>query len=469
MLWIFLLIVNLFPNDFRIHMYAIIDIETTGLSPVNEKIIEIAIYLHDGEKITDSYTTLVNPERYISAHITHLTGITNEMAENAPRFWEIAKDIVTLTENRIFVAHNASFDYNFIRSEFKSLGYNFSLNRLCTVKLSRKIIPGFKSYSLGNLCNSLNIQVTDRHRAMGDAFATVKLFELLLQKDRTLGQKTNSKFYNIEASKIANLPEETGVYYFHNQQGDIIYIGKSKDIRSRVFSHFNNESTSKSIKMADEIFDISFELTGSELVALLLESNEIKEHKPKYNRRQRRTINNTGVFKRTDDFGYITFTIEGIRDEKPIVSFNSAKEAKDRLFALTEKYNLCQKLCGLYDTSGPCFFHQIKKCNGACVQKEPVEIYNLRVQQMLDELSLAWKDFIVIDKGRNDNERALIKVANGNYIGFGYADMDYINQYPNELSDIIKKYPDNKDVQQILRTYLRQHNVEKIINFKKNY
>ncbi|MCK7473966.1 MAG: exonuclease domain-containing protein [Rhodopseudomonas palustris] len=234
-------------------MYAIIDIETTGLSPVNEKITEIAIYLHDGEKITDSFTTLINPERRISAHITQLTGITNEMVENAPRFWEIAKDIVALTENRIFVAHNASFDYNFIRSEFKSLGYNFSLNRLCTVKLSRKIIPGYKSYSLGNLCNSLNIKVTDRHRAMGDAFATVKLFELLLSKDKTLRQKTNSKFYNIEASKIANLPEETGVYYFYNQQGEIIHAGKSKDIRSRVFSHFNNESTGKSIRMADEI------------------------------------------------------------------------------------------------------------------------------------------------------------------------------------------------------------------------
>ncbi|MDX9695261.1 MAG: exonuclease domain-containing protein [Bacteroidales bacterium] len=447
-------------------MYAIIDIETTGLSPVNEKITEIAIYLHDGEKIKDSFTTLINPERKISAHITQLTGITNEMVENAPKFWEVAKDIVTLTENCIFVAHNASFDYNFIRSEFKSLGYNFSRDRLCTVKLSRKIIPGFKSYSLGNLCNSLNIQVTDRHRAMGDAFATVKLFELLLQKDKTLGRKSNSKFFNIEASKIAALPEETGVYYFYNQQGDIIYIGKSKDIRSRVFSHFNNESTSKSIRMADEIFDISYELTGSELVALLLESNEIKTHKPKFNRRQRRTLNNTGIYSHIDKYGYITFKVESIRDELPLVTFNSNNEAKDRLYMLCEKYNLCQKLCGLYETSGPCFFHQIKKCNGACVQKEPVEVYNKRVEQMLEELSLAWKDFVVIDKGRCDDERSVIKVSNGSYIGFGYADIEYINHNLDNLSDVIQKYPDNKDVKQILRTYLRQHNVEKIINLK---
>jgi DNA polymerase-3 subunit epsilon len=447
-------------------MYAIIDIETTGLSPVNEKITEIAIYLHDGEKITDSFTTLINPERKISAHITQLTGITNEMVENAPKFWEVAKDIVTLTENCIFVAHNASFDYNFIRSEFKSLGYNFSRDRLCTVKLSRKIIPGFKSYSLGNLCNSLNIQVTNRHRAIGDAFATVKLFELLLQKDHTLGRKSNSKFYNIEASKIASLPEETGVYYFYNQQGDIIYIGKSKDIRSRVFSHFNNESTSKSIRMADEIFDISYELTGSELVALLFESNEIKVHKPKFNRRQRRTLNNSGIYMHTDKYGYITFSVENINTNEPLVTFNSNKEAKDKLYLLSEKYNLCQKLCGLYETSGPCFYHQIKKCNGACVQKEPVYIYNKRVEQMLEELSLAWKDFVVIDKGRSDDERSVIKVSNGKYIGFGYAGIEYINQNLNNLSDVIQKYPDNKDVKQILRTYLRQHNVEKIINLK---
>ncbi|MGE0089973.1 MAG: exonuclease domain-containing protein [Bacteroidales bacterium] len=446
-------------------MYAIIDIETTGLSPVNEKITEIAIYLHDGEKITDSFTTLINPERRIPAHITHLTGITNEMVENAPKFWEVAKDIVTLTENCIFVAHNASFDYNFIRSEFKSLGYNYTRDRLCTVKLSRKIIPGFKSYSLGNLCNSLNIQVNDRHRAMGDAFATVKLFELLLQKDQTLGRKSNSKFFNIEASKIAALPEETGIYYFYNQQGDIIYIGKSKDIRSRVFSHFNNDSTTKSICMADEIFDISYELTGSELVALLLESNEIKAHKPKFNRRQRRTLNNTGIYKRTDKYGYITFSVENINVEEPLVTFNSNKEARDRLYLLSEKYNLCQKLCGLYETSGSCFFYQIKKCNGACVQKEPAEIYNKRVDLMLEELSLAWNDFIVIDKGRRDDERSIIIISKGSYIGFGYADIDYINQNPESLSDAIKKYPDNKDVRQIIRTYLRQHNVEKIIKF----
>ena len=222
-------------------MYAILDIETTGLSPINDKIIEIAVFIHDGKQVVEEYSTLVNPEKTIPYNITRLTGITNEMVEDAPKFWEIAKDLVTLTEGKSVVAHNASFDYNFIRNEFKSLGYNFKRDRLCTVKLSRRIIPNHKSYSLGKLCMDLGIVVNGRHRAAGDAFATVKLFEHLLQISPTLGGLNSSKFYHISADIIKNLPEEPGVYYFHNQHGDIIYIGKSKNIRTRVFSHFTNE------------------------------------------------------------------------------------------------------------------------------------------------------------------------------------------------------------------------------------
>jgi len=444
-------------------MYAIVDIETTGLSPQKDKIIEIAIYIHDGEKIIDEYSTLINPEIFISDYITRINGITNKMVANAPKFYEVAKDIVNYTKDKIFVAHNASFDYNFIRSEFKSLGYNFSCTNLCTVKLSRKIIPKQKSYSLGNLCNTLNIQINNRHRAAGDALATVRLFELLLQKDKTLGQQKSSKFYNVEASVISNLPEETGVYYLHNQQGEIIYVGKSKNIRTRVFSHFSNENTSRALKMADEIFDISYELTGSELIALLLESNEIKNHKPKYNRLQRRTTNNSGIFTSVDEYNYICFRVESIDKEIPLISFNSNKEAKERLFELSEKYNLCQKLCGLYDSQGACFYYQLKQCKGACIQKEPTEQYNMRAQKMISDLSMEWKNVIVIDKGRTENERSVVQVTNGKYMGFGYIDIDCIQNNIENLVDSIKNYPDNKDIRQIIKTYLRQHNVERII------
>ena len=446
-------------------MYAIIDIETTGLSPVNDRVIEIAIFIHDGKRIINEFSSLINPERIISANITRLTGITNEMVKDAPKFWEIAKDIVIFTEGKSFVAHNASFDYNFIRNEFKSLGYDFKRDRLCTVKLSRKIIPNHKSYSLGKLCNDLSIKIDGRHRATGDALATVKLFEHLLKTDSTLGHLNSSKFYNIDASIIKGLPEEPGVYYFHDQHGDIIYIGKSKNIKTRVFSHFSNEKTEKAIKMIEDVHDISYIKTGSELIALLLESDEIKVNKPKFNRRQRRSSNHYGIFTYVDDFGYICFRIEGIKKDSPIASFNSAKEARDRLYNLSEKFELCQKLCNLYETTGACFYYQLNQCKGACIQKETPKDYNQRAQAMLDEISYDWQNFFIIDTGRSDDEKSVVKIENGKYIGFGYADVESIGNNIESLSDIIKVYPDNRDIQQIIRTYLKQNSVEMLIRF----
>ncbi|MBU8891770.1 MAG: GIY-YIG nuclease family protein [Bacteroidales bacterium] len=446
-------------------MYAILDIETTGLSPVTEKITEIAIYIHNGKEIINEYSTLINPERNIPYNITRLTGITNEMVKDAPKFWEIAKDIVVHTEGKSIVAHNASFDYNFIRNEFKSLGYDFKRDRLCTVKLSRKIIPKHKSYSLGKLCNDLGIEINGRHRAAGDAIATVKLFEHLLKISPNLGQLNSGKFYHIDAKIIKNLPEEPGVYYFHDHNSDIIYIGKSKNIRTRVFSHFSSEKSERALKMTDDIHNISYELTGSELIALLLESDEIKTQKPKYNRRQGRAANHFGIYSYTDEFGYICFRAQNIKKEMPVVSFNSAKEARNRLYLLSEKYQLCQKLCGLYETTGACFYYQLKHCKGACIHEESPENYNVRARELMDELSYNWQNFFIVDAGRNDDEKSVVKIENGSYIGFGYIDTEFIGNDIENLSDVIKVYPDNKDVQQIIRTYLKQHNVEMLIKF----
>ncbi len=163
-------------------MYAIIDIETTGQASINGKITEIAIFLYDGFQITDSFSSLINPECYIPGFITRLTGIDNEMVKNAPKFYEIARKIVELTHDKVFVAHNVTFDYRFIQEEFKRLGYDYQRKTMCTVRLGRKFLPGHRSYSLGNLCEELNIQIKGRHRASGDALATVKLFELILAK-----------------------------------------------------------------------------------------------------------------------------------------------------------------------------------------------------------------------------------------------------------------------------------------------
>ena len=266
-------------------MYTIVDIETTGGSSHHDKITEIAILVHDGEKVVDEFITLINPERSIPYFITGLTGITNEMVADAPKFYEVAKSIVEMTEGKAFVAHNANFEYQFIRQEFKSLGFNFKRKVLCTLKLSRKLIPGLRSYSLGNLCDELNIEIDNRHRAAGDARATVKLFELLLSLDTD--HDSLIKNYGLtglhpalDTRVIEDLAEEPGIYYFYDENGEMIYIGKSRNIRQRVLSHLNNQASKRAMEMKDKIADIGYEITGSELIALIVESYEIKKIKP---------------------------------------------------------------------------------------------------------------------------------------------------------------------------------------------
>ena len=441
-------------------MYAIIDIETTGGSAHFEKITEIAIYLHDGNQVTGEYVTLINPERNIPYFITNLTGITNEMVEGAPRFFEVAKKIVELTEGRTFVAHNARFDYSFIRQEFKSLGFNYKRNILDTVALSRKLIPGHGSYSLGNICNDLNISINGRHRAAGDALATVKLFEILLKKDSEIGigsglmkntkvSKLNPK---LDLKKIDTIPDESGVYYFYNETGDLIYIGKSRNLMQRISTHLSNNSTNKAMEMRDHIADIDWELTGSELIALLKESSEIKKHKPIYNRAQRRTGFQWGIFSFTDNNGYLNFRYGQLNDEEePVSVFTSKEKAKSKLNSLVEKYELCQKLSGLYDTEGVCFHYQVGICKGACIGKESVEFYNERAGRATEEFVFVRRNFFVIDRGRDPEERCAVKIVNGKYAGYGYFNINEMGFGLTAVHDCIKPSFDNRDIQVILK------------------
>jgi len=456
-------------------MFAIIDIETTGGSAKLEKITEIAVYLHDGEKITGEYNTLVNPERNIPYYITNLTGITNEMVENAPRFYEIAKQIVELTEGRIFVAHNARFDYSFIRQEFKSLGYNFKRSILDTVSLSRRLFPGYRSYSLGNICRELKIEINDRHRAAGDALATVKLFELLTERDRELSFGNSGLIKNtrlsklnphLDLSKIESIPDEPGIYYFYNDRGDLIYIGKSRNLQQRISTHLSNNTTNRAMEMRDLIADISWELTGSELIALLRESYEIKDNKPVYNRAQRRSSFQWGIYTSTDKNGYINFCLLPVStEETPLSVFSSRERARSKLESLTGKYDLCQKLAGLYKCDGPCFQHHVGICRGACCGKETAADYNLRATKAIEEFVFSRRNFFIIDRGRNDEEKSAVRIINGKYSGYGYFNINDIGFGLTAVHDCIKTSPDNRDIQVILKQYLRTNKVEKIIEF----
>ena len=282
-------------------MYAILDIETTGGKYNEEGITEIAIYRHNGRDVTDQFITLVNPERTIQPFVEKLTGINTKMLRNAPRFFEVAKRIIEITDNCLIVAHNADFDYRILRTEFKRLGYSFERDSICTVTLSQALLPDLESYKLGKLSRSLGIPISDRHRAQGDALATVKLFELLLEKDSSKQilksqikaihtHQVPSKYLSI----IEQLPPATGVYYIHNAVGDIIYIGKSKNIQKRVRAHLTANDR-KSQKIQKKLHNINFETTGSELIALLKEQHEIKKNQPQINKDGRYRLYPMGI------------------------------------------------------------------------------------------------------------------------------------------------------------------------------
>jgi DNA polymerase-3 subunit epsilon len=456
-------------------MYAIIDIETTGGSARMEKITEIAIYLHDGNQITGEFVSLVNPERNIPYFITNLTGITNEMVEDAPHFYEIAKTIVELTEGRTFVAHNARFDYSFIRQEFKSLGFNYKRNILDTVALSRKLFPGHRSYSLGNICKDLRISINGRHRAAGDAFATVKLFEMLVEKDKETGDGKSVLLRNtrisklnpkLDIDKIDKIPDEPGIYYFYNENGDLIYIGKSRNLQQRITTHLSNNTTNRSMEMRDLIADIDWETTGSELIALLKESYEIKANKPIYNKAQRRTGFQWGIFSFVDSNGYINYRYGQLdNDDSPVSVFTSKEKSKSKLNSLVETYGLCQKLTGLYETDGACFHYQVGLCRGACCDKEPAEEYNERASKAIEEFIFTRRNFFVIDKGRDADERCAVKIVNGKYAGYGYFNINDMGFGLAAVHECIKPSTDNRDIQVILKQYLKNNRVEKIIEF----
>ena len=455
-------------------MYAIVDIETTGGRASYEKITEIAIYVHDGKKVVDEFSTLINPGQMIPYFITRLTGIDNEMVRNAPKFFEVAKKIVEITEGKIVVAHNAQFDYSFIREEFKSLGYTFSRDYLCTVKLSRKLIPGFRSYSLGNLCTSLGIQIENRHRAAGDALATVRLFEMLLERDRDnhiLKSVKNDYLHlrfpeNFDRKIVEKLPEATGVYYLHNEDGTIIYIGKSNNIRNRVLAHFANKGSHKAIEMRNAIRDVSFELTGSELIALLLESDEIKKYLPSFNRSQRRSLFSYGIFQSVNKDGYITLKAGKItRGLQPIITSHSPDEAKEMLEKRITKYHLCQKLCGMYDIEYACFHFSINQCNGACIGRESPEEYNMRAMKAIKSLDYIHRNFLIVGSGRNEEERSVVSVENGRYRGFGFFNPDYVTPEVETLKEVISSKQDNRDVHRIIHRHLLQNKQDRILTY----
>lgn len=452
--------------------FAVIDIETTGGSAVTGKITEIAAYVLQNGELVDQMDVLVNPEQPIPFFITTLTGIDDKMVANSPKFYEIAKELLRVTEDCVFVAHNSNFDYGFIKEEYKQLGYDYDRKTLCTVKLSRKIIPGHASYSLGKLTDELGIQLNNRHRASGDALATVELFKLLIKtnpdfiEDALTEKRYRYKHPYLPKDKVDALPETSGMYCFKNEKDEIIYIGKSINIRERVISHLNQTRSKTNLAMLDEIKNVEFQETGSELMALLEESKEIKRFKPKYNKALVRSKAPFGIFSYKNDEGYICLKAGKVNQKKavPFITYSSLKQSKSILATWAQEYHLCEKLSGLTDSAGACFYHALGECDGACVGKESVEAYNKRALKLITKYSYFADNFVIVDRGRTAKEKSVILVESSLYRGHGFVDSESIDNI-----DLIKEQTpaedNNRDVQKIINSYMKKHPELNVIQF----
>ncbi len=448
-------------------MYAVVDLETTGGYASGNRVTEVAIYLFDGKRITDEYHTLVNPGRPIPPYISLLTGIDNEMVSIAPNFEDIASVVNDMTRDRILVAHNAGFDYSFLRREFRMMGINFNRKRICTVRLSRKILPGLHSYGLGTLCAQLNIPIENRHRAFGDARATVSLLDHLIKHDRNdhialaLNRSSREGILppNLDAEEFKKLPDETGVYYFLDKKGKVIYVGKAQNIQQRVLSHFQQFHRSRrAMSFRNQIAHVTYQICGNDLIALLLESHEIKKFWPKYNRSQRFTTNCWGIHCYTDRVGYHRLLVsKSSPGQSPIISFKSFAEAWGFLRRKVEAHNLCQKLSNIQRVDHACSGYDTGSCAGACIARESPEAYNSKVTQSLEDFNHLNNSYLLLGPGRYQHESSLVWVENGIYRGFGYAEGQWTDTSIEELTSSVTPYPDNQDVQRIIGSYLRKH------------
>ncbi len=447
-------------------MYAILDIETTGGQFNEEGITEIAIYRYDGHEVTDQFISLVNPEIPIQPFVVKLTGITNAMLRSAPKFHEVAKRIVEITKDCIIVAHNAPFDYRILRTEFRRLGYDFQSPTLCTVELAQKLLPEQPSYSLGKLVRSLGIPMADRHRATGDAMATVKLFRLLL--DRDTSKQIVGEFIRTEVEKgleprlldmVDKLPSRAGIYYIHREDGSVCYVGRSRNIRKSVNQHFAGDARISKIIRA-EVFDVSFEETGSELIALLKEHEEIRALRPAHNKLPKRRNYQWTLITGADSQGYLTLGYKRIAQGET-ASFLSRHDAHANLTRISQQYQLCPARCGLLDIDSA------STCGNqgcaACGNTELPEQYNLRVAEFLQRSVPVSNGFIVVGRGRTINERSAIVVRGGKYIGYAFFDLNYQIINANVLKNLLIPARPEGNAEAIIRSFLIRNKAIKII------
>jgi DNA polymerase-3 subunit epsilon len=456
-------------------MFSVIDVETTGGSFRQAKITEIAILLHDGYRITDRFETLINPGMPIPRFITRLTGIDDAMVKSAPKFYEVAKKIIELTENYTLVAHNSKFDYGFLQHEFHSLGYKFLRNTLCTCTVSRKLFPGLTSYGLDNLSKHFDIKNKSRHRAAGDAEATTALLEKIIE---TAGMETVKSFSmpwnrinrlpaSITPDELHSLPHSAGVYFFKDETGKIIYAGKALNLNRRVHSHFSNSRTGKISGIASRAHSFGYEVTGSEMIALLRETEMIKSEMPVLNRALKHTQAPAGIFLSLQN-NYLHLEISNAaekHDQEPVLLFSKKSQAVRTLGKMAQQFELCAALCHLEEeNSRGCFGFQIKQCKGACAGMEEPQTYNNRVTKAVNAFTIGLNDCLIIDDGKTPDEKSAVLVRNGKYEGYGYFQPEYCKTIQDILC-CIKPHPSYPESVSIIRSFIKKKKV-KVINLQ---
>jgi DNA polymerase III subunit epsilon len=438
--------------------FAIVDIETTGGSPQGGGITEIAVLIHDGVQIVSEWQSLINPQQQIPGYITGLTGIDNSMVESAPTFSEIAGQLWELLDDRVFVAHSVNFDFGFIREAFLKMGKVLNSQKLCTVRLSRKVFPGLGSYSLGRICEIRKIPVLARHRAMGDARATAILFDQMIRERQdiifsSLKKNSGEAFLppHFPLGKFRQIPESCGVYYMLNNKGKVIYVGKALNIRDRFKGHFSGQVLPQlKQQLKTEVVDLQWQLTGTEMMALLFETLEIKRLWPAYNSALKMPKTLWGLFHYQDGSGYYRFQVAKVsKNLQPLETFFSAEEANQFLKTGIKAYQLCQKLSGLRKVT--CQVLKDETCLGACASSENPLTYNERVEDFIQGIKKSKKDLMLNLPGREEGESAYCYFEGGMLSRYSYLKSPDFPD-PSEL-ETVPKIP---ETYYILRQYIHQ-------------
>lgn len=432
-------------------MFAIVDIETTGSYAADNGITEIAIVLHNGKEIEGKFEMLINPKVNIPSFITTLTGIDNRMVANMPEFKEVAENIYNLLQNRIFIAHNVNFDYSFLKHQLQVCGFALKTKKLCTIRLSRKAFPELPRYGLENLCRSLNIVNKAPHRAYGDALATTEILDLIIQKtgfkliEETLKKENREQTIpsNLNENLIKDLPYQPGVYYFHDEKGKIIYVGKAKNIKFRVVSHFTGNNTGKKRQeLLKKIHSISYKICVSEFAAIILESIEIKKHWPIFNKSQKNTEKLFGIYLFEDVKGYLRLAIDKkSKTNEPIMCFSLYADAHRILNQWIISFELHPALC---------FVNSNKK------DLPEVEVYNQKIKKLLEGIKKEKKSFVI-----KDDEDFVYLIEKGNFYGMDTVNKKVFKKNIDFLKSVIEPLPTNEFIKSAIQKYV-ELNPEKV-------